>query len=67
MARWMVQSNIAVHGVRWAAEYAAKHGMCFTLFYWAAFGRAPRKLSKPPMNYWWEKWNAHTAAMLLAW
>lgn len=45
--RDLVQDTIAVHGHRWTAERYAKR-MPFTLFYWLAFGCAPRKLQAKP-------------------
>ncbi len=45
MLRELIADNASVHGWHWCATYYRKRGMCFTLFYWYAFGRAPRSLN----------------------
>ena len=40
--RNLILDTIGTHGLRWTAELYKQRGMCFTLFYWHAFGRAPR-------------------------
>ena len=39
----LIQDDIATHGIAWtAARYSKK--MCFTHFYWLAFGKLPRSV-----------------------
>lgn len=43
--RELIQDDIATHGIAWtAARYSKK--MCFTHFYWLAFGRVPKPTTK---------------------
>lgn len=50
--RELVRDTIAVHGHHWTARRYVKR-MPFTLFYWLAFGRAPRKLQAAPRDAAW--------------
>lgn len=47
--RSLIQDDIATHGMAWTAKRYAKK-MCFTHFYWLAFGTLPRTGGIIPMN-----------------
>ena len=47
--RELVRSNIEVHGLQWAAQHASTR-MPLAIFYWCAFGCAPRKLVAQPIR-----------------
>lgn len=42
--RELVRDTIQAHGYAWAAAHYRKR-MCFTHFYWLAFGRRPPRLA----------------------
>lgn len=45
--RELVRDTIAVHGHAWTAQHFSKR-IPFSIYYWLAFGCAPRKLSAKP-------------------
>lgn len=44
----LIQDDIATHGIAWTAKRYTKK-MCFTHFYFLAFGVLPRTLQTKPM------------------
>lgn len=47
--RELIADTVRVHGFGFAAKHWRKR-VPFALFYWAAFGRAPRARRMPPVN-----------------
>jgi len=45
--RGIIADRIMTHGYFRTAKMSRKAGLCFTLFYFLAFGQMPRKLSAP--------------------
>lgn len=44
----LIQDDIQTHGMAWTAKRYAKK-MCFTHFYFLAFGKLPRALEAKPV------------------
>lgn len=40
---WQLRNNVAVHGLTWAVEWATRNGISFDVFYFAMFGKFPKK------------------------
>jgi hypothetical protein len=46
----LIADTIMAHGLSYAA-FAFRKKLCFSLFYFAAFGKMPRALKSPPHSF----------------